>query len=106
MNESQYKTKLMNKIHLLLPGCMTLINDPGYIQGIPDILVLYRNKWAMLEIKLSSDANIQPNQEYYVELFNDMSFASFINPDNEEDVLNDLQRALRSGRKARIPQPK
>ncbi|MET0786941.1 MAG: hypothetical protein ABWY25_09560 [Paenisporosarcina sp.] len=96
MNESQYQTKLIKKIHDLLPGCYVLKNDPRFAQGIPDILILFNDKWAMLEIKMSGDASVQPNQEYYVELFAEMSFASFINPENEEDVLYALQHALGS----------
>ena len=91
MNESQYRTKLETKLRKMFPGCVILHNDPSHIQGIPDIIVLFRNKWAMLEIKMSNDASIRPNQEYYVELLKEMSFASFINPQNEEDVLDDLQ---------------
>jgi hypothetical protein len=102
MSESQYQYKLIKKIEKLLPGCLILKNDPKHRQGVPDILILLHNKWAMLEVKLSGDANIQPNQEYYVELLNDMSFASFINPQNEEAVLSDLQHALRPSRKARV----
>lgn len=75
----------------MFPGCVIMKNDPRYVQGIPDILILFNNKWAMLEVKLDGSANIQPNQEYYVNLFNDMSFASFINPENEEDILYALQ---------------
>jgi hypothetical protein len=102
MNEAIYQTKLTKKIKDLLPGCVIIKNDPRYMQGVPDILILYNDKWAMLEIKLSGDAEIQPNQEYYVGVLNDMSFASFINPSNEEDVLGDLQHALGAVRKARV----
>jgi hypothetical protein len=75
-------------------------NDPSEMQGIPDILILYNNTWAMLEVKMAHDSDRRPNQEHYVRTFNNMSFAAFINPDNEEDVLNDLQSALRYTGKA------
>ena len=91
MNEAQYQSKLIKKIRKLLPGCVILKNDPTYIQGVPDILILYGSKWAMLEIKFSSTSNIQPNQEYYVGLLDEMSYAAFISPENEEEVLYDLQ---------------
>lgn len=102
MNETQYQTKLMKKIQALIPECLILKNDPRYIQGVPDILILYKNTWAMLEIKLSGDANVQPNQKYYVDALDHMSFASFINPQNEEDVLSDLQHSFGIIREARI----
>lgn len=82
----------------MFPECVILKNDPSETQGIPDILILFPHTWAMLEVKRSLDEQIQPNQEYYVGLLNDMSFASFICPETEEQVLDDLQFALGIGR--------
>jgi hypothetical protein len=79
----------------LFPGCFILKNDPGYLQGIPDFLILYGNRWAMLEVKAKANAAIQPNQAYYVDLLDRMSFASFIDPSNEEEVLDALARAFK-----------
>ncbi len=103
MNESAYQRKLIMKIRELLPGCMILKNDPSYMQGVPDIIILFHDRWGMLEIKRASDAHVQANQEYYIELLNDMSFASFINPLNEEAVLYDLQCAFGVIGSSRIP---
>ena len=71
-------------------------NDPNYIQGIPDLIVLHNSHWAALEVKKSSKAKHRPNQGYYVEQLNKMSYSSFIYPENEEEVFNDLQQALRA----------
>jgi hypothetical protein len=91
MRESAYQAKLISKIHQMFVGCFIIRNDPEQNQGLPDLLILYGDKWAMLEVKISEEAYIQPNQEYYVRLFNDMSFAAFICPENEEEVLRALQ---------------
>jgi hypothetical protein len=95
MRESLYQRNLIKKIQRLFPGCYILKNDPSELQGIPDILILFENTWAMLETKRALNSSKQPNQDYYVDMFNEMSFASFINPDNEEAVLDALQSAFR-----------
>lgn len=94
MNENKYQSNLIKKIKKDLPGCMILKNDPNYIQGIPDLLVLHKNKWAALEVKKSENESHQPNQDYYVENMNNQSFAKFIFPENEEEVLGNMYRYL------------
>ena len=96
--ESQFQASLIKKIKLLFPGSVVLKNDSGYIQGIPDLLILFEDCWAALEVKRDKDSKRQPNQEYYIDLFNRMSFAAFIYPENEEEVLHALQQAFRSRR--------
>ena len=100
--ESKYQAKLIEKIENRFPGCIVLKNDPNYIQGVPDLLVLYNNKWAALECKRTELAHHQPNQDFYVSSMNDMSFARFIFPENEEAVLSELQSTFGSRRKARV----
>jgi len=105
MKEVQYQAKLIKKVQQMFPGCQVIKLDPRETQGIPDILILYRDQWAMLEVKMAPTSQEQPNQDYYVNVFDEMSFASFINPDNEEEVLNALQSTFGPSREARIPQP-
>lgn len=94
MLESEYQAKLIKKIKKRFPNCIVMKTDPDYIQGLPDLLILHKNRWAALECKRNERAPKRPNQEYYVSVMNEMSFASFIYPENEEDVLNELQQAF------------
>ena len=92
--ESGFQDKLRETLKQMFPGCMIFKMDQ--IQGIPDLLILYKNKWATLECKKSARAMRRPNQEYYVGLMNKMSFSSFIYPENKEEVLNALQKTVKS----------
>lgn len=98
--ESDFQSDLIKEIKERLPGAMVTKLDAKYTQGIPDLLILYKNKWGTLECKKSEKERNKPrpNQEYYVEKMNNMSFSSFIFPENKEEVLDGLQRALESGR--------
>lgn len=90
--ESGFQDKLRAELKSLFPGCMVFKMDQQ--QGVPDLLVLYKNMWASLEVKRNLNAAKQPNQEYYVGLMNDMSFSRFICPENKEEVLNELTRTF------------
>lgn len=92
--ESGFQDSLIKELKNRFPGCMTFKMDQ--IQGIPDLLILYKNKWASLECKKFASAKKQPNQEYYVGLMNEMSFSRFIYPENKEEVLDELQQAFKS----------
>lgn len=94
MLESEYQATLIKKINELLPGCLVVKNDPNYMQGIPDLTVFYRTRWALLEVKASEKSKERPNQRYYIEKWAEMTFCSFIYPENEEEVLDALQRSL------------
>ena len=96
--ESKFQKELIDEIKSAYPGCIVMKNDSGYIQGIPDWTILYKDKWAVLEAKRDKDASKQPNQEYYVRRMNDMSYASFISPENEEEVLDEIQQTFRPRR--------
>lgn len=95
MSESKFQSELIKELKDIFKDCVILKNDASYLQGVPDILILYKNKWAMLEVKASAHARVRPNQEYYVDLLNDMSFAAFIYPENKEEILNELQHTFR-----------
>ena len=90
--------KLIKRLKEMFPGCIVMKNDSGYIQGIPDLTILWNDKWAFLECKASAKdrERPQPNQELYIDRADKMSFGRFIFPENEEEVLRDLQRAFGS----------
>ena len=94
MLENKFQSKLIKEIKDRFPGCIVMKNDSSYIQGIPDLIVLFRNKWAALEVKKSNTASHRPNQDYYVDKMNDMSYAAFIYPENKEEVLNGMARSF------------
>lgn len=103
--ERDFQKRLIRKIKKDLPGCIVLKNDPNYLQGFPDLLILYGPRWAAVEVKRSPDAKHQPNQDYYVDRLNRMSYAAFINPENERKIRNDIYQALGAGRNTRLPEP-
>lgn len=104
--ESDFQKDVINEIQERLPGSIVMKTDPRYIQGLPDLLVLFNDRWASLECKRSATANKQPNQDTYVEMMNDMSISRFIYPENKEEVLNEVQSALQSRRKSRSTRSK
>lgn len=95
MLESKFQSQLIRKIKNEFPGCMVLKNDPTYLQGVPDLTVLCGNKWAALEVKKSANASHRPNQNYYVDKMNRMSYATFVYPENEKEVLAELHKKFK-----------
>lgn len=96
MKENKFQSNLIKDLKKMFKGCLVMKLDSSYIQGIPDLLILYKDKWATLECKRHSSASRQPNQEYYVDLMNKMSFSRFIYPANKEEVLNELSQTFHS----------
>lgn len=95
MKESYFQSKVIKELKKRFPGIVILKNDANYIQGIPDLLLLYKTNWAMLEVKRSKKAKKRPNQDYWVNKLNSMSFARFIFPENKKEVLDDLARQFK-----------
>jgi hypothetical protein len=100
--ESKFQLNLIKEIEELFPGCIILRIDPNQIQGFPDLLILFHHMWATLECKRSIFERYQPNQKYYIELLDNMSFSSMICPENKEAVLYELQRAFSIRRPTRF----
>ena len=102
MLENKFKTKLISELKIIFPGCIIMHADPTEIQGIPDLIVLYNDTWFALEGKKCQNSPHRPNQDYYVKLMNRMSFASFICPENKKEVLDEIQRSLKTKRPTRF----
>lgn len=92
MKESKFQSDLKKELKKIFPGCIITKLDSGDIQGIPDLLILYKDKWATLENKKSAKATHRPNQDYYVSKMNNMSFSRFIYPENKDTVISDLKK--------------
>lgn len=91
MLENKFQASLIRELKNEFPDCIVMKNDSSYIQGIPDLLVLHKDKWASLEVKRSSNASHQPNQDYYVDKMNNMGFSRFVCPENKDNVMTDLR---------------
>lgn len=98
MKESAFQRNLIKEIKNRFPECMLMKNDSSYIQGIPDLIILYKDKWAALEVKKSIHSPHQPNQDYYVNKMNLMSYANFISPENKKEILDEMESTLESKR--------
>lgn len=94
--ERDFQSGLVKEIKHRFEGCLVLKTDPNHIQGIPDLLVLHEGHWAALECKRDAEASHRPNQDYYVNTMNDMSYAAFVYPENKEAVLNDMERSFQT----------
>ena len=110
-NENKFQADTVKEIRERLPGSIVTKMDANYIQGIPDILVLYKDRWATLEFKRSEEdykksLSRNPNQPYYVEKMNGMSYSAFIFPENKEEILDEMERSFKSKRNPRTIQSK
>ncbi len=94
VRESDFQASLIKEIKKRLPGAYVFKMDSSQLQGCPDLIILYKDKWAMLEVKASRKSTKRPNQRIRVSAFNEMSFAAFIFPENKEEVLHEMELAL------------
>lgn len=104
--ESKFQSQLIKELKQRFEGCVVIKNDATYLQGICDLLILFGETWAALECKASASSSHRPNQDYYVDKLDNMSFARFIYPENKEEVLDDLQQTFQSRRKTRVSRSK
>lgn len=98
--ERDFQKNLIKELKDRFVGAIVTKLDSSHIQGIPDLLILFGDKWATLECKKSSGARHRPNQNYYVDRMNQMGFSKFIFPENKGDVLNELEIYFQQSRKS------
>ena len=103
--ERNFQKRLIKRLHEEMPDAIVLKTDPSYIQGIPDLLILKGKRWAALEVKREEHAPHRPNQDFYIQKMNGMSFARFIYPENEEEILHGIRKALGASGTTRVPKP-
>lgn len=95
MLEREFQSSLIKELKTRFKDCIVMKNDSSYIQGIPDLIILFKNRWAALECKKSSSSSHRPNQDFYISKMNEMSYASFISPENRKEILDEMERALK-----------
>lgn len=104
--ERKFQARLIKRIHKEMPNAVVLKTDPNYIQGFPDLLILNGKHWAALEVKREEHASRRPNQDFYIQKLNSMSFARYIYPENEEEIIHDIRQALGVGGSTRLSKSK
>lgn len=90
MRENKFQSNLIRELKEVFPGSIVLKNDANYIQGFPDLLVLYGPLWVALECKKGPHEHYQPNQQYYIDQLNHMGMACAIYPENKDEVLDNM----------------
>lgn len=98
MLESEFKRKFKNMLEQSYPGCVLVDINPEQFRSFPDLLFLYDKFWATFEMKRTVGSAVRPNQPYWVEKLDNMSFSRFVEPGTAKEVLDDLARAIQSGR--------
>ena len=97
--ERNYQAKLIKRIERLIPG--SYVRKADIQQGWPDLLILAPGFWALLEVKreVPGPDDFEPNQEWWIEEFDEMSFSACIYPENEKEVFDALSQAFSESRR-------
>lgn len=94
--ERDFQRTLIQDIHKRFPDAIVKKNDSGHIQGIPDLSVDIGAYSYHLEVKRSEKAPYRPNQEFYLEKYNQSGgWARTIYPENKELVLDEMEQTHR-----------
>ena len=97
MTEREYQRGLKERLEDRFPGAYIFKTDPSQKRGAPDLIILFGDRWAALEVKRSRDASHRPLQDKRIAQLNHMSFAAIIFPENEKEVIYEMERAFKAG---------
>jgi len=94
--EGKFKKKFKKDFLAVRPDVVIFEPDASRRRSDPDMLIIdgdgERQIWAALEFKESEDADHQPNQDYRVEKLSKKGYASFVYPENAEEVFHELEQ--------------
>ena len=94
MNENVFQRKVIQRLKSEFPECIVMKQDATYKQVIPDLVIFHHDKYAMLECKKSATASHQPQQDYYISKIKEWAYASFIYPENVDQVFRELKEVF------------
>jgi len=95
--EGKFKAKLIEKLEERYPDFIITKLEADLKNGIPDIVILGdKKRWATLEAKKNKEEVTKPRrnkkaQDYYVSKMGKMGYSSYVYPENEEEVLSELE---------------
>jgi len=98
MLESAFKKNFITELNVrLAPIDLEYIHTRSHNRSFPDLLILGPGStWAALEFKAAEEADHQPNQAWYINRLNHWAYATFMYPENREEVLGDLEKLFTS----------
>ena len=90
--EGNVQDAVKKRILKEFPGAHVCKTDPNLWgwQGVPDLLIIYKDKWAFLEMKRHKDAARQANQDYWVRTLDKQGCAAFCYPEVREQAFKKL----------------
>ena len=93
MLESEFKKYTKNRIIDRFPNLdLDIIDINAYnFRSMSDLVILGPEVWAALEFKRSKDSSHRPNQDYHIARLNKKGYATFVYPENLEEVLDELE---------------
>lgn len=97
MLEASFKVKAKQEIMKRFPDLdLDFINSGINDRSMPDLFIIGPNFWAALEFKRKKHSSHRPNQDHHIARLNKKGYATFVYPENLEEVLNGLEELFSS----------